>query len=64
MSLIWGVIPFYLNTYYHLDQAILETIKRLKDKELLSKGDCVVYVGSTPIELHGSTNMIKVSYVL
>lgn len=63
ISLVWGIRPFYLNNYDHLDQAMPETVKILKDKKLLTDGDCVVYVGTTPLRLHGSTNMMKVSYV-
>lgn len=63
ISLVWGIRPFYLDTYDHLDQAIPESVKILKDQKLLTEGDCVVYVGTTPLKLHGSTNMMKVSYV-
>ncbi|MGV8964291.1 MAG: hypothetical protein ACOH2V_13055 [Candidatus Saccharimonadaceae bacterium] len=30
---------------------------------LLTDGDCVVFVGSTPHKLHGNTNMMKVDFV-
>lgn len=63
ISLAWGIKPFYLDTYNQLDQAISESVKILKDKKLLTEGDCVVYVGTTPLKLQGSTNMMKVSYV-
>lgn len=63
ISLVWGIIPFYLNTYNQLDKAILESIEMLKAKKLLTEGDCVIHVGSTPLSLHGRTNMMKVSYV-
>jgi len=63
ISLVWGVRPFYLSIYAHLDKAIHESIELLKEKKLLSEGDCVVHVGSTPLNLHGRTNMLKVSYV-
>ena len=63
ISLVWGVIPFFLDTYNYLNEAIPEAVKILKDKKLLSDGDCVVLVGTTPLKLQGSTNMIKVSYV-
>ncbi|WP_372751736.1 pyruvate kinase [Labilibaculum sp.] len=63
ISLVWGVRPFYLDTYEHLDEAFSESVKILKDKKLIFNGDCVVYVGSTPLKLHGSTNMMKVGYV-
>ena len=63
ISMVWGIQPFYLSTYYNLDMAIQDSIEMLKDKKLLKKGDCVIHVGSTPLRLHGSTNMMKVSYI-
>jgi pyruvate kinase len=63
ISLAWGIRPYYLKTYSHLNEAIPETVKILKNKNLLSEGDCVVFVGTTPLKLQGSTNMIKVGYV-
>jgi len=63
ISLIWGVKPFYLNTYDLLDTAIHESTEILKAENLLLEGDCVVHVGSTPFKLHGRTNMMKVSYI-
>lgn len=63
ISLIWGIRPFYLNTYDQLDNAIVESISILKEKSLLKDGDCVIHVGSTPLNLHGRTNMMKVSYI-
>jgi pyruvate kinase len=63
ISLVWGIMPFYLNTYNQLDKAIHESIEMLKDKKLLTDGDCVIHVGSTPLSLHGRTNMMKISYV-
>ena len=63
MSLVWGIRPFYLDTYDHLDKAINDSISILKDNGVLEKGDCVIHVGSTPLNLHGRTNMLKVSWV-
>ncbi|MCA1759665.1 MAG: pyruvate kinase, partial [Bacteroidales bacterium] len=63
ISLVWGISPLYLDTYNQIDLAIPESVKILKDKKLLSEGDCVVYVGTTPLKLQGSTNMMKVGYV-
>jgi len=63
ISLVWGVRPFYLNTYDLLDTAIHESTEMLKAENLLIEGDCVVHVGSTPFKFHGSTNMMKVSYI-
>jgi pyruvate kinase len=61
LSLVWGVKAFYIKTYYDIDEAIADTIKVLKEKNLLKEGDTVVHVGSTPLNLHGRTNMVKAS---
>ncbi len=63
ISIIWGVQPFYLTTYKDLDKAIHESTEMLKYKKLLKKGDIVIHVGSTPLSLHGRTNMLKVSKI-
>jgi pyruvate kinase len=61
--MVWGIQPFYLSTYDDLEKAIYESIEILKAKKLLKEGDSIIHVGSTPLKLHGSTNMTKVSYV-
>jgi len=63
ISMVWGIQPFYLSGYNDLDKAIHESIEMLKDKNLLTEGDCVIHVGSTPLHLHGRTNMMKVSKI-
>jgi len=63
ISMVWGIQSFYLSTYDNLDAAIQDSIEILKDKKLLTKGDCVIHVGSTPLHLHGRTNMMKVSKI-
>jgi len=63
LSLVWGVKVFYLKTYEQLEIAIQESIKILKEKNLLATGDCVIHVGSLPINEHGKTNILKVSLV-
>lgn len=63
ISMVWGIRPFYLKTYNDSDKAIHESIEMLRDKNLLTEGDCVIHVGSTPLNLQGSTNMMKVSYI-
>lgn len=63
ISLVWGIMPFYLDTCIQLDKAFSKSVAILKEKKLLTDGDCVVFVGSTPLELHGSTNLVKVEIV-
>ncbi len=63
LSLVWGVRVFYVKTYDKIDEAINESIKILMEKKLLKEGDTLVHVGSTPLNLRGRTNMMKISYV-
>jgi len=63
LSLVWGVKPFHLFTYNHLNTAVIKSVEILKEQRLLKDGDCVVYVGSTPLSEHGSTNMLKISRI-
>jgi pyruvate kinase len=63
MTLIRGVRAFYMDKYEDLEDAVSESVKILKDKKLLASGDCVVFVGSIPLNEHGKTNILKVSYV-
>ena len=63
MTLIWGVRAFYIDKYEDLEEAIAESVKILKDKKLLASGDCVVFIGSIPMNEHGKTNILKVSYI-
>jgi pyruvate kinase len=63
ISLIWGIKPFYLDIYHDLDKAIYAATEMLKNDGQLNDGDYVVYVGSTPLAIHGTSNMMKVSYI-
>jgi len=63
LSLIWGVKPFYLDSYNQLKTAVTKSVEILKQQGLLTNGDYVVFVGSTPLSEHGSTNMLKISRV-
>ncbi len=64
MSLVWGVRVFYLHTFDQLEEAIQQSIKLLKGKDLLQEGDCIIHVGSSPLNEHGKTNILKISHVL
>ena len=63
LSLVWGIKPYHLKIYNQLSTAVIKSVAILKAEELLKDGDCVVFVGSTPLNEHGSTNMLKVSYI-
>ncbi len=63
LSLSWGVRAFYYGEEESLDDIIDDQIDILKDRGYLSAGDTVVNTGSTPVQLHLPTNIIKVSKV-
>ncbi len=63
LSLVWGIRTFYLAKSERLEDAIQESIETLRENELIMEGDCIVHAGSSPFNLHGRTNIIKVSYV-
>ena len=63
LSLVWGIQPFYLSSYNNLDDAISESIKVLRQNKLLKEGDCVVHIGSAPLNAHERTNMMKAGYM-
>jgi pyruvate kinase len=63
LSLSWGVQAFYYDKEESMDQIIADQIEFLKEKNLLASGDIVVNTGSTPIQEHLPTNMLKVSKV-
>jgi pyruvate kinase len=63
MSLVWGVECYYIQVYDHLDIAVVDSLTILKDKKLVSDGDIVIHVASTPLNLHGRTNTMRASIV-
>lgn len=63
LSLSWGVRAFYYAEEESLDDIILDQINILKERGFLKTSDVVVNTGSTPVELHLPTNIVKVSTV-
>jgi len=63
LSLSWGVRAFYYGEEESLDDIIFDQIDILKERGFLKKGDIVVNTGSTPIDLHLPTNVVKVATV-
>ncbi len=61
LSLSWGVRAFYYAEEESLDDIIFDQINILKERGFLQTGDVVVNTGSTPVELHLPTNIVKVS---
>jgi pyruvate kinase len=63
LSLSWGVRAFYYAEEESLDDILFDQINILKERGFLKVGDVVVNTGSTPVELHLPTNVVKVSKV-
>jgi pyruvate kinase len=63
LSLSWGVKAMYYNKEESLDSIITDQIQLLKKGGYVKTGDVVVNTGSTPIQLHLPTNMIKITKV-
>jgi len=64
LSLSWGVQAFYYDGEESMDGIIADQIAFLKEKGLIHPGDVVVNTGSTPVQEHLSTNMLKVTRVV
>ena len=63
LSLSWGVKAFYYDKEESLDKIITDQIQILKENNFVKKDDIVVNTGSTPVQLHLPTNMIKINKV-
>ena len=63
LSLSWGVRAFYYAEEESLDDIIFDQITILKSRGFIKKGDVVINTGSTPVELHLPTNIIKITKV-
>ena len=64
LSLSWGVQAFYYDKEESIDGIIADQVNFLKEKGLLKAGDVVVNTGSTPVQDHLPTNMLKITKVL
>lgn len=63
LSLSWGVQAFFYEREEGLDEIFADQMELLKSKGLLSTDDIIVNTGSTPVEEHLPTNMLKISRV-
>jgi pyruvate kinase len=63
LSLSWGVRAFYYAEEDSLDDIIYDQIQILKARGFVNTGDVVVNTGSTPVDQHLPTNIIKLTKV-
>ncbi|HXP51947.1 MAG TPA: pyruvate kinase alpha/beta domain-containing protein, partial [Bacteroidia bacterium] len=64
LSLLWGVHGFYYDKYLSTDHTISEIKLFLRKQGLLTSGDFVINIASTPIKERGRTNMMKLSQIV
>ncbi len=63
LSLSWGVRAFYYSEEDSLDDIISDQIAILKMRGFINTGDVVVNTGSTPVDQHLPTNIIKLTRI-
>ena len=63
LTLSWGVRAFFYSEEESLDSIINDQISILKERGFLKTGDTVVNTGSTPVQQHLPTNILKISKV-
>ena len=63
LSLLWGVRSFYFTEMTDINTAIDKSLKILKERGFVKKGDYVIHVGSIPMSITHKTNMLKVTKV-
>lgn len=64
LTLSWGVRAFYYDEEESLDDIIFDQIDILKERRFLNAGDIVINTGSTPIDQHIPTNILKITKVV
>jgi pyruvate kinase len=63
LNLLWGVKAFFYDQQISTDHTIADIKFFLKSENYLKEGDLVINITSMPIEDHGGSNMLKLSYV-
>jgi pyruvate kinase len=63
LSLSWGVRAFFYDEEDSLDDIIEDQIDILKERGFIHPGDVVVNTGSTPVDQHLPTNVLKITTI-
>jgi pyruvate kinase len=64
LSLSWGVRAFHYSEEESLDDIVADQIDILKQRGFVKSGDAVINTGSTPVDQHLPTNLIKLTRVI
>ena len=60
LALTWGVEPVKTQLYDSFSQLLENSIKAAKNTGLIKKGDLIVDTGGSPVQVEGTTNLIRV----
>ena len=63
LSLSWGVRAFYYDEEISLDDIFFDQIKILRARGFIKPDNVVINTGSTPVNLHLPTNVLKITKV-
>jgi pyruvate kinase len=63
LSLSWGVRAFFYAEENSVDDIVTDQIEILRTRGFIKRGDVVINTGSTPVQLHLPTNMLKISKI-
>jgi pyruvate kinase len=61
LSVSWGVRAFYYDEEESLDDIFKDQIDILKERGFIKTGSVTVSTGSTPVDLHLPTNVLKIT---
>ncbi len=59
MALFWGVLPRAIKRVREVDALTGEAERRLRQEKLVKDGDVVGIVAGTPLQVKGTTNLLK-----
>lgn len=63
LSLSWGVRALFYEEEESLDNIFFDELNILKERGFIKNGDVVINTGSTPVNLHLPTNILKITKV-
>ncbi len=59
LALLWGVLPRRIKRVRDVDSLTREAERRLRQEKLVERGDIVGIVAGTPLQVKGTTNLLK-----
>lgn len=63
LNLVWGIRGFYYDKYESTDTTISDIKKYLVEKQLVSKGQYMIHVASTPLQERTTANTLKLTHI-